>query len=162
MQWHYVDYCGIFCRPVTYSNIHQDETEVSSSDTEWGAYFCPAYSPWRYQLTKFSRFTHVVGFVNHSYHLHHHHHQILLLLVEQRASMKSFQALWSPAIPLTLFHDLPMLCLLFHLLLFFAMSSSVYLFFYIPVEQLSYVDVNAALCFLSPVMCGTGHLSFMW
>jgi len=35
-----------------------------------------------------------------------HHHQILLLLVEQRASMKSFQALRSPAIPLTLFHDL--------------------------------------------------------
>jgi len=34
------------------------------------------------------------------------HHQILLLLVEHRASMKSFQALWSPAIPLTSFHDL--------------------------------------------------------
>ena len=33
-------------------------------------------------------------------------HQILLLLVEHRASMKSFQALRSPAIPLTSFHDL--------------------------------------------------------
>jgi len=35
-----------------------------------------------------------------------YHHKILLLLVEYRASMKSFQALWSPAIPLTSFHDL--------------------------------------------------------
>ena len=35
-----------------------------------------------------------------------YHHQILLLLVEHRASMKSFQALWSLAIPLTSFHDL--------------------------------------------------------
>jgi len=34
-------------------------------------------------------------------------HQFLLLLVEHRASMKSFQALQSPAIPLTSFHDLP-------------------------------------------------------
>ena len=32
--------------------------------------------------------------------------QILLLLVERRASTKSFQALRSPAVPLTLFHDL--------------------------------------------------------
>ena len=35
----------------------------------------------------------------------YHHHQILSLLVEHRASMKSFQALRSPAIPLTSFHD---------------------------------------------------------
>ena len=35
-----------------------------------------------------------------------YHHQILLLLVEHRTSMKSFQALQSPAIPLTSFHDL--------------------------------------------------------
>ena len=34
------------------------------------------------------------------------HHQILLLLVERGASTKSFQALRSPAIPLTSFHDL--------------------------------------------------------
>jgi hypothetical protein len=34
-------------------------------------------------------------------------HQVLLLLVEYRASMKSFQALRSPAIPLTSFHYLP-------------------------------------------------------
>jgi hypothetical protein len=34
-------------------------------------------------------------------------HHFLLLLVEHRASMKSFQALRSPAIPLTSFHDLP-------------------------------------------------------
>ena len=39
----------------------------------------------------------------------HHHHQVLLLLVEHRASMKSFQVLWSPAIPLTSFHDLLLL-----------------------------------------------------
>ena len=43
---------------------------------------------------------------------HHHHHQILLLLVEHRASMKSFQALRSPAIPLTYFHDLLVLLIL--------------------------------------------------
>jgi len=41
-----------------------------------------------------------------SSHHHHHHHQFLLLLVEHRASMKSFQVLRSPAIPLTSFHDL--------------------------------------------------------
>ena len=35
-----------------------------------------------------------------------HHLQILLFLVECRASIKSFQALRSPAIPLTSFHDL--------------------------------------------------------
>ena len=35
-----------------------------------------------------------------------HHHQILLLLVQHRAYMKIFQALRSPAIPLTSFHDL--------------------------------------------------------
>ena len=38
---------------------------------------------------------------------HLRHHQVLLLLVEHRASRKSFQALQSPAIPLTSFHDLP-------------------------------------------------------
>ena len=37
------------------------------------------------------------------------HHWILLLLVEHRASMKSFQALRSPTIPLTSFHNLPVL-----------------------------------------------------
>jgi len=37
----------------------------------------------------------------------HHHHQFILLLVEHRASMKSSQALRSPAISLTSFHDLP-------------------------------------------------------
>jgi len=35
-----------------------------------------------------------------------YHHQILVLLVERRASMKNFQALRSPAIPLTSYHDL--------------------------------------------------------
>src|SRR5215469_12501579 len=39
--------------------------------------------------------------------LPHHHYQVLLLLVEHRASMKSFQALQSPAIPLTSFHAFP-------------------------------------------------------
>ena len=44
-----------------------------------------------------------------AYHHHNHHHQyhqILSLLVQHRTSMKSFQALRSPAIPLTSFHDL--------------------------------------------------------
>jgi len=39
--------------------------------------------------------------------IHHHHHRVLLLLVEHRASTKSFQVLWSPTLPLTSFHDLP-------------------------------------------------------
>jgi len=46
----------------------------------------------------------------YAYYIRHlliSHHQFLLLLVEHRASMKSFQALPSPAIPLTSFHDLP-------------------------------------------------------
>ena len=51
------------------------------------------------------------------FHHHHNHHRVLSLHVEHRASMKSFQALWSPAIPLTSFHDLPV----------FLISSSVVL-----------------------------------
>jgi len=51
------------------------------------------------------------------YKYNYHHHQFFLLLVEHRASMKSFQALQSPAIPLTSFHDLPV----------FLISSSVVL-----------------------------------
>ena len=39
-----------------------------------------------------------------AFRLTDHHHQVLLLLVEHRASLKSFQALRSPAIPLTSFH----------------------------------------------------------
>jgi len=42
----------------------------------------------------------------------HHHHQFLLLLVEHKASMKSFQALQSPAVHLTSFHDLPVFLIL--------------------------------------------------
>jgi hypothetical protein len=38
---------------------------------------------------------------------YHHHHQVLLLLVERRSSTKSFQALQTPTIPLTSFHDVP-------------------------------------------------------
>jgi hypothetical protein len=38
---------------------------------------------------------------------HWYDHQVLLLLVEHTASLKSFQALRSPAIPLTSFCDLP-------------------------------------------------------
>ena len=40
---------------------------------------------------------------------HHHHHRILLFFVVPRASMNSFQALPSPAIPLTSFYNLPVL-----------------------------------------------------
>jgi len=47
----------------------------------------------------------------------YHHHQILVLLVEHRASMKSFQALRSPAIPLTSFHDLLVLLFSFPIVL---------------------------------------------
>jgi len=47
----------------------------------------------------------------------HHHYQVLLLLVEHRASMESFQALRSPAIPLTSFHDLPVFLLSFSIVL---------------------------------------------
>jgi len=52
----------------------------------------------------------------HHYH-HHHHHRVLLLLVEHRASTKSFQALRSPAIPLTSFHDLPLFLISFSIVL---------------------------------------------
>jgi len=38
--------------------------------------------------------------------LNDHHHQIILLFVENRTSMKSFQSLRAPAIPLTSLHDL--------------------------------------------------------
>ena len=48
-------------------------------------------------------------YFNLIYQDHHHHHQFLLLLVEHRASLKSFQALRSPAICLTSFHDLVLL-----------------------------------------------------
>ena len=44
---------------------------------------------------------------HHHHNHHHHHHQVLLLLVEHRASIKSFQALRSPAITLTSFHVFP-------------------------------------------------------
>ena len=43
---------------------------------------------------------------NQLFSSYHHHHHILSLLVEHRASMKSFQPLRSPAIPLTSFHNL--------------------------------------------------------
>ena len=81
------------------------------------------------------------------YH-HHHHHQILLLIMEHRASMKGFQALRSPAIPLTWRasrpfdlqlslwpHSMIFLCFLFQPLLSFATFSSVYLFFCIPEDS---------------------------
>ena len=57
--------------------------------------------------------------VNAVMNLHHHyyHHRVLLLLMEHGASMKSFEALRSPAIPLTSLHDLPV----------FLISSSVVL-----------------------------------
>ena len=45
----------------------------------------------------------------HHHHHHHHHYEVLLFLVEHRTSMKSFQVLRSPAVPLTSFHDLLML-----------------------------------------------------
>jgi len=59
-----------------------------------------------------------------SVYYHHHRHQFLLLLVEHRASMKSFQALRSPAIPLTSYHNLPV---------FLISSSIVLLIFQNPI-----------------------------
>jgi hypothetical protein len=55
-----------------------------------------------YSFANYITYSTLVGFPPH-----HHHHRVLSLLVEHRATMKSFQALWSPAIPLTSFHDLP-------------------------------------------------------
>ena len=55
-----------------------------------------------------SLFSRIVLLIN-TENNHHHHHRILLLLVEHGASMMSFQALRSSAIPLTSFHDLPVL-----------------------------------------------------
>jgi hypothetical protein len=62
-----------------------------------------------------------------------HHHQFFLLLVEHRASMRRFQALRSPAIPSTSFHDF--LYFLFHPLLSLATFSSAYLFFCTPEDS---------------------------
>ena len=56
-------------------------------------------------ILKTKLFIFIIIFIFYWHH-HHHHHQVLLLLVEHRASMKSFQALRSPAICLTSFHDL--------------------------------------------------------
>ena len=85
-------------------------------------------------------------------------HQILLLLVEHRASMKSFQALRSPAIPLTSFHDF--LCFLSHPLLSFATFSSAYLSFYIP-EYSNLMQSSLFLLFLY-VMCAQSNSIFFF
>ena len=78
-----------------------------------------------------------------------HHHLVILLLVENRAPMKSFQALRSPAIPLTSFHDLPV----------FLISSSIVLrhvLFGLPLlllyqEQTTFEMVCDLVIFLSVI-----------
>ena len=70
-----------------------------------------------------------------------YHHQILLLLVDHTAYTKNFQTLRSPGIPVTSFHDVPVLLIsssivilhaLFGLLLFlyimFVQSNSIFFF----------------------------------
>jgi hypothetical protein len=79
------------------------------------------------------------------------HRQFLSLLVEHRASMKSFQALRSPAIPLTSFHDLPV----------FLISSSIalrHVLFGLPLlyprgfqSSAVFSIVPASLCILCPI-----------
>ena len=81
-----------------------------------------------------------------------------LLLVEHRASLKTFQTLRSPAIPLTSFHDFPVLLI----------SSSVVLrhvlfglpFFYIP-EDSSLMRFCLLLLFLC-VMCVQSNSIFLF
>jgi hypothetical protein len=77
------------------------------------------------------------------------HHQVLLLLVEHMTSMKSFQALRSPAIPLTSFHDLPAFLISSSVVL--ATFSSAYLFFYTP-EDSSLMQFSPLLVLLY-LMC---------
>ena len=85
----------------------------------------------------------------------YHHHQILLRLVEHRASMKSFQALRSPAIPLPSFHDF--LYFSSHPLLSFTTFSSAYLSSYIP-DVFSVAPVS--LCNVCPIQFH--FLLFIW
>ena len=81
-----------------------------------------------------------------SFHIHHHH-QILLLLVEHRASMKSFQELRFPFIPLTSFHDLLVLLISSSIVL----RHVLYLSVYIP-EDFNLMRFSLLLVFLC-VMC---------
>jgi len=93
-----------------------------------------------------------------SHHHHHHHHQVLLLLVEHRVSMKSFQALRSPAIPWP--HSMIFLFLLFHPLMSFATFSSAYLFFYI--HENSNLMLFSLLRLLLCVMCVQSNSIFFF
>jgi len=81
------------------------DTKTHSHNTRYLFAFPPnggcTNAPERYVVRTVPVMLHV-----HHHHHHHHHHQIFLLLAEHRASMKSFQALRSAAIPLTSFHDL--------------------------------------------------------
>jgi len=85
-------------------------------------------------------------------------HQILLFLVEHRASTKSFQALRSPAIPLTSFHNF--LVLLIYPLLSFATFSSAYLFFLITED--SNLMRFSLLLLLPCVMCVQSNSIFFF
>jgi len=88
------------------------------------------------------------------HHHHHHHHQFLLLLVEHRASMKSFQALRSPTIPLTSFHYLPV----------FLISSSIVLHHVlISLPLLLYpwgFQSNAVFSIAPPPLCNVCPIQF--
>jgi hypothetical protein len=86
------------CRLRREDNIKMDFQEVGGGTMDW-IDLARDRDKWR---------TVVNAVMNlHHHHDHHHHHRVLLLIVEHRAYMKSFQALRSPTIPLTSFHDFP-------------------------------------------------------
>ena len=87
-----------------------------------------------------------------------YHHQILLLLVEHRASVKSFQTLRSPAIPLTSYHDLLVLLILssivlrhvlFSLPLLLMQFSLLLLFLYVMCVQSNSIFFFLSDCLLT-------------
>ena len=86
-----------------------------------------------------------------------HHYQVLLLLVEHRASMKSFQALQSPAIPLTLFHVFPVPLISPSIVL--CHFSSAYLFVSIP-EDFNLMLFSLLLLFLCVMCVQSNSISF--
>jgi ABC-type multidrug transport system permease subunit len=77
--------------------------------------------------------------------------------VEHRAPMKSFQALRSPAITLTSFHDLPLFLILSSVVL--AMFCLVYLFFRTP-EDSNLMRLSLFLLLLY-VMCVHSSSEFL-
>jgi hypothetical protein len=91
--------------------------------------------------------------------------QITLLTLHLRdshwTSMKSFQALWSPAIPLTLFHDLPVFLISFSIILRHVLYGLPLLLY--PWEFPSHVVFSIAIASLHNVCLVQFHfLLFIW